>query len=189
LALVLGDVAGKGMSAALMMSSLQARVQLLTEDPMDLPTLVGRLDKSIAATCPTNRFVTFFMCLIDPTTGKTTYCNAGHNPALVVRASGKVETLKAIGTVLGILPELGYESEEGHLDPGDLIAVYSDGVTEAQNPDEEEFGEERLARLVAEKRGESASAIIEAVNQSLSEWCDSAPAEDDITMIVARRVS
>jgi serine phosphatase RsbU (regulator of sigma subunit) len=187
LALVLGDVAGKGMSAALLMSSLQARVQLLTEDPVDLPTLFHRLDRSIAAKCPSNRFITFFMCLVDPSTGAATYCNAGHNPALVVRTSGQVETLEAMGTVLGILPELGYEMQEERLEPGDLIAIYSDGVTEARNPEGDEYGQDRLAELLATRRGDSADEIIQAVNESLKEWCGPAPPEDDITLIVARK--
>ena len=188
-ALVLGDVAGKGMSAALLMSSLQARVQLLAEEPSDLSVLMGRLDKAIAANCPSNRFITMFICLIDPATGEAVYCNAGHNPALVVRASGEVQTLAAMGTVLGILPELGYEQESDRLEPGDLIAVYSDGVTEAIDLEGEEFGQDRLAELLVAKRDETAETIVEAVNQALDEWTSSAPAGDDVTLVVARRLA
>jgi serine phosphatase RsbU (regulator of sigma subunit) len=187
LALVLGDVAGKGMAAALLMSSLQARVRLLTEDPPPLAALMSRLDRSISATCPSNRFITLFMCTVDPKTGETVYCNAGHNPALLVRASGKVETLEPLGTVLGIMPDLGYEERRERLEPGDLLAIYSDGVTEATDENGEEFGQERLAALLVEKRDRTASEIVEAVNQAMSEWCPTEVAEDDVTLLVARR--
>jgi serine phosphatase RsbU (regulator of sigma subunit) len=182
----LGDVAGKGMSAALLMSSLHARVQLLAEEPTGLATLMGRLDRSIAASCPKNRFISLFLFVIDPATGRATYCSAGHNPALLVRASGEVERLAAVGTVLGILPDLGYDEETVVLAPGDLIAVYSDGVTEALR-DGEEFGEDRLAELLRDRRSASAAEIVEAVTAALDEWIAHAPPADDVTVVVARR--
>jgi serine phosphatase RsbU (regulator of sigma subunit) len=187
LAIFLGDVAGKGMSAALLMSSLQARVQLLTEEPMRLCELMARLDRSIAAKCPSNRFVSLFACLIDAATGDTVYCNAGHNPALLVRATGEIERLEAVGTVLGILPDLGYEESAVTLGPGDLIAIYSDGVTEATDPDEQEFGERRLGEVLRENRHCGAATIVGAVNRAVELWSRSAPAEDDVTLVVARR--
>ncbi len=188
LALVLGDVAGKGMAAALLMSNLQARVQLLTEESLPLDALMSRLDRSMAAKCPANRFITLFICVIDPRTGDTRYCSAGHNPAIVVRASGEVETLAAVGTVLGVLPELGYAEHAARLEPGDAIAIYSDGITEARGADDEEFGEARLARLLVARRGDPAEHIVAAVLQAVGEWCPAEEPDDDITLIVARRV-
>jgi serine phosphatase RsbU (regulator of sigma subunit) len=187
LALVLGDVAGKGIPAAMLMSNLQARVQVLTEDPPGLGALITRLDRSITASCPSNRFITLFMCVVDPETGETEYCNAGHNPALLVRESGQVDSLEALGTVLGILPDLGYEERRARLDPGDLIAIYSDGVTEATSRSGEEFGPERLADLIREHRSSSAGEIVNAVTRALRDWCRSDVAEDDVTLVVARR--
>jgi serine phosphatase RsbU (regulator of sigma subunit) len=188
-ALVVGDVAGKGMSAALLMSSLQARVQLLAVEGTDLATLMSRLDHAIASRCPQNRFVTLFLCVIDAATGEASYCNAGHNPALLVRASGEVLPLAAMGTVLGILPDLGYQEQRFRLEPGDLIAIYSDGVTEATNGEDEEFGAERLAELLIARRDETADDIVHAVNDALSDWTGGGPPEDDITLVVARRVA
>jgi sigma-B regulation protein RsbU (phosphoserine phosphatase) len=188
-AVVLGDVAGKGMSAALLMSNLQARVQLLAEMPQDLATLMSRLDQSVSINAPANRFITLFFGVIDPAKGELTYCNAGHNPPLVIRASGEVDRLPAKGTVLGILPEIGYEQQSIEFKPGDMIAIYSDGITEAvSNEDEdEEYGEDRLAELLVANRDKGAVAIIDAVLEHLMEFTDSAPAEDDITLLVARR--
>ena len=186
--LVLGDVAGKGMPAALLMSSLQARVQVLAEAPGDLAGLMARLDRSIASNCPRNRFITLFFGVLDAKNGDLMYCNAGHNPPLILRRDGQLESLEGGGTVLGILPELGYEEFRSRLEPGDLLAVFSDGVTEAQNPGEEEFGEGRLADLLAAHRGEPADQVIERVNEALDDWTAGAPAADDITLLVARRL-
>lgn len=188
LGLVLGDVAGKGMAAAMLMSNLQARVQLLTEQPGDLAPMISRLDRSIAASCPANRFITLFMCVIDATNGATRYCNAGHNPPIVVRADGRVERLTAAGTVLGMLPELGYEEHRTTLEPGDLIAIFSDGVTEACNPLGEEFGEARLGSLLQSLRERPAAAIISAVMEAVAAWAPDATGADDITIVIARRL-
>jgi len=187
-AVVLGDVAGKGMSAALLMSNLQARVQILAELPQNLAKLMARLDQSVSVNAPPNRFITLFFGLIDPQRDTLTFCNAGHNPPLLVRADGTVERLRAKGTVLGIFPEIGYEEQNVAFGAGDLLAIYSDGVTEAVDADGEEFGEERLAELVGASRDSSASAIIDTVLERVSEWTDGGPPDDDVTLIVARRI-
>src|SRR5204862_7667163 len=92
-ALALGDVSGKGMSAALMMAELHARVQVLAEDPSDLGAFMMRLNKATCAKCPSNRFITFFFCVLDAATGELTYANAGHNPPILLRACGEVKML------------------------------------------------------------------------------------------------
>ena len=188
LALVLADVAGKGMAAALLVSNLQACVRLLTEDPPPLPILIARLNKSMAARCPSNRFITLFMIVIDPATGEATYCNAGHNPALVVRASGDVLTLSAVGTILGFLPDIVYEEHPARVEAGDMLVLYSDGITEATDADKAQFGEERLRAIVTARRGEPASDIVSAVVSAVAAWCPTDVADDDITIIVARRL-
>ena len=185
--IMVADVAGKGMSAALLVSSLQARIQLLTEEPMSPSSLMSRLDHSIAVKCPNNRFITMFCCIVDPETGETLYCNAGHNPAFLVKASGEVEALSAMGTVLGILPERGYDEGQVTVQPGDLIAIYSDGVTEAVNGEDEEFGEDRLSQLIVKHRESSAEEIVRLVNDTLAEWTGDAPPDDDITLVIVRR--
>jgi len=188
--MVVADVAGKGMPAALLMSSLQARVQVLFDDPTDLAALVTRLNRIITTNCPTNRFITFFVGVLDPNTDELTYVNAGHNPPLLVHAGGKVEKLEGTGLILGILPVAKYEQKTCKLQAGDVVVLFSDGVTEASRPDvDEEFGEDRLAATLAELSHESAQSIIEAVNQRIQEFTGGSPPADDITMVVARRVS
>lgn len=186
-AVVLGDVAGKGMEAALMMTNLQARVQILAEEPRDLGRLMTRLDQSVSAHCPSNRFITLFFALIDAAGDELKYCSAGHNPSFLVRADGSVESLPSGGTVLGILPELGYEEKSLRFAPGDLLAIYSDGVTEAESTEGEEFGEQRLTEVLSSFRTSSAEKIVGEVLAAVDRWTGGAPPADDVTVVVARR--
>ena len=188
-ALLVGDVAGKGMPAALLMSSLQARVQVLFDDPDDLAKLVTRLNRIITSNCPTNRFITFFIGVLNPKTGELVYVNAGHNPPLLVHKNGSVEKLEGTGVILGILPIAQYEEKRARLDVGDVVVLFSDGVTEAVRPDvDEEFGEDRLADVLVELSNQPAQAIIDSVNQQVQEFTGGAPPADDITLVVAKRV-
>ncbi len=188
--LLVGDVAGKGMPAALLMSSLQARVQVLFDDPGNLAALVTRLNRIISSNCPSNRFITFFIGILDPKTGELTYVNAGHNPPLVAHADGSVDKLEGTGLILGILSIATYEQRVCRLDPGDAVLLFSDGVTEAVRPDaDEEFGEERLARVLAGLRDRSAQAIIAEINQRVEDFTGGAPPADDITLVVAKRIA
>jgi phosphoserine phosphatase RsbU/P len=187
-ALTLGDVSGKGMPASLMAMGLHARVQVLAEDPKDLSEFMIRLNKTTCAKCPSNRFITFFFCVLDAATGQLAYANAGHNPPIVVRSSGESMMLEGGGPVLGILPVAPYSQMFTHLDQGDMLALYSDGVTEATNLNYDEFGEERLIDTLKAHRTEPATAIVEAVTRALAEFTAGAPQADDITLVVARRV-
>jgi phosphoserine phosphatase RsbU/P len=186
-AVLVGDVAGKGMPAALLMSSLQARVQVLFDDPTNLAALVTRLNRIISSNCPSNRFITFFIGVLDPTTGELTYVNAGHNPPIVAHADGSVEKLEGTGLILGILPIATYQQGTCHMDPGDVVLLFSDGVTEPVRPGtDEEFGEERLAQVLTGLRDQSAESIIQSVNEQVQEFTAGAPAPDDITLVVAK---
>jgi len=187
--LLVGDVAGKGMPASLLMSSLQARVQVLFEDGDELARKIGRLNKTVSANCPDNRFITFFMSILDPKTGELVYTNAGHNPPVVVRAGGEFEMLKgAGGVILGILPMATYQEARVTLNPGDTLILFSDGVTEAANPQDDEFGEERLGALVAGMKDRSAEEMVQAIHEAVTGFTEGAPAADDITVVVARRL-
>jgi sigma-B regulation protein RsbU (phosphoserine phosphatase) len=186
--ILVGDVAGKGMPASLLMSSLQARVQVLFEDGDDLARKIGRLNKAVSANCPDNRFITFFMSIIDPKTGELVYTNAGHNPPVVVRDTGEFETLKeAGGVILGILPMAVYKEARVMLNPGDTLVLFTDGVTEAADPSDEEYGEERLAALVGSMKDRPSEEIVEAIHNAVATYTQGAPAADDITVVVARR--
>jgi serine phosphatase RsbU (regulator of sigma subunit) len=186
--LMVGDVAGKGMPASLLMSSLQARVHVLFEESSDLGAKIERLNKATCGNCPDNRFITFFMGIFDPKTGELNYVSAGHNPPLIVRAGGGYDTLGGGGIILGILSMAKYEESHAKLEKGDVLVMFSDGVTEAPNPNDEEYGEERLANLVAELSSRPAQQIVDAIHASVHEFTEGAPPADDITVVVARRV-
>lgn len=189
IAMVLGDVSGKGMPASLLMMGLQARVQVLIEEPKSLAEVMTRLNRITSANCPSNRFISLFFCILDGDTGELTFCNAGHNPPLIIRANGTYDQLKGGGPVLGILPFIEYQEYQAKLDEGDVLVIYSDGVTEANNPTGDEFEIEGLAETVIRNRGESAGAIVSHINKDLVTYTAGAPPSDDITLIVARRVS
>jgi serine phosphatase RsbU (regulator of sigma subunit) len=185
--LVLGDVAGKGMSAALLMTGLQARVRMLAEGRGELSQVMSQLDRSVASGCPGCRFISLVLCVFDARNGDLQYCNAGHNPPILVRTSGDVELLPGGGTVLGFLPEVGYQAGRTRLDSGDLVVLYSDGVTEALNAADAEFGENRLVDLIRSLRDSTATALIGGVTDALEEWTAGMPPYDDLTLVVARR--
>ena len=186
--LALGDVSGKGMPASLMMMALHARVQVLAEDPSDLAAFMTRLNKATCVNCPSNRFITFFFCVLDAATGELAYANAGHNPPVLMRADGSAEMVEGGGPVLGLLPMAPYREMRVRLEPGDLLALYSDGVTEADNTAEEEFGEERLIEALRQNRTEPAEAIVQAVRNALAGFTAKAPQADDITLVIAKRL-
>jgi serine phosphatase RsbU (regulator of sigma subunit) len=188
---VLGDVAGKGMPAALLMTALKGGVQvLLGEPPDDVPRLMGRLDRVVAANFPRNRFVTLFFGLLDPKSGEMTYCNAGHNPPLLVRAGGgKIERLPSCGTILGIFPDMGYDARICQFNAGDVLTLFSDGVTEETNPAGEEFGEQQLIDLLMNDGRTDSGAIVGGISRAVTAWAAGAPAADDITVVVVRRTT
>jgi sigma-B regulation protein RsbU (phosphoserine phosphatase) len=186
--LALGDVSGKGMPASLMMMALHARVQVLAEDPSDLAAFMTRLNKATCVNCPSNRFITFFFCVLDGAGGELAYANAGHNPPVLMRASGVAEMVEGGGPVLGLLPMAPYREMRVRLDPGDVLALYSDGVTEADNTAGEEFGEQRLIEALRRNRAEPAETILQAVRAALAEFTAKAPQADDITLVIARRL-
>ncbi|HTS47543.1 MAG TPA: SpoIIE family protein phosphatase [Bryobacteraceae bacterium] len=189
-AMLVGDVAGKGMPAALLMSSLQARVQVLFDDPGDLAALVTRLNRIIHSNCPANRFISFFIGVLDPKTGQLNYVNAGHNPPLLARQNGTVEKLDCTGLILGIMPAARYEQQSVTLQPGDAVVLFSDGVTEASRADvDEEFGEDRLAQALFKLRDLPANSIIDAINQQVQEFTSGSPPADDITLVIAKRLA
>jgi serine phosphatase RsbU (regulator of sigma subunit)/pSer/pThr/pTyr-binding forkhead associated (FHA) protein len=186
--LALGDVSGKGMPASLMMMQLHARVQMLAETPADLGSLMVRLNKATCAKCLSNRFITFFFAMLDAGSGELRYANAGHNPPILMRASGDALMVEGGGPVLGILSIAPYSEARQYIDKGDMLVLYSDGVTEANNTNFEEYGEERFIDVLRLHRHKPAAAIVEAVMKSLNEFTAGTPQADDITLVVAKRV-
>ncbi len=184
---VLGDVAGKGMPASLLMTGLQARVRLLAELQPGLAERMGYLDRSLSVDCPSNRFITFFYGIFEEEASCLRYCNAGHNLPLVLRNDGSVEMLEGGGTVLGIFPDLGYEEYRTPMAPGEMLVLFSDGVSEALKADgsDEEYGEERLARSLEGHREKGLLELLESLRLDLDEWTGGS-FHDDATLVLAR---
>jgi serine phosphatase RsbU (regulator of sigma subunit) len=183
LCVVVADVSGKGMPASLLMMNLQARAQILAQEQLDPAVMMERLNRSLIGICPSNRFVTAFLCVVDPRSGYTSYCNGGHERALLIRADGRVEELGVGGPVVGLLTGIGYELGECMLQPGDSLVLFSDGATEARNPRGEEFGSQRIAAACTEAAGVDAQTQLGHVNAAILRWLAGQPAHDDLTVV------
>jgi serine phosphatase RsbU (regulator of sigma subunit)/pSer/pThr/pTyr-binding forkhead associated (FHA) protein len=186
--IALGDVSGKGTAAALLMSSLHAAIHGQVAARSSLDEVVRSVNHYLADNTPANRFVTLFVAELDPRTGDLKYINAGHNPPLIGRSSGTIEQLSSGGFPLGILPSAEFEVGETQLQPGEALVIYSDGVSEANNIKEEEFGMERLMDVVRRNLGASAAGMRDKVESALSAFTQTAPANDDITLVIVKRV-
>lgn len=187
LGLVIGDVSGKGLPAAIMMSSLQARVQMLAESQPDPASAMSILNRNLCERCPPGKFITLFYALMDPGTGTLYYCNAGHNYPLVLRATGETEMLEGSDMVLGIMPAVHYQLRQTKLNEGDLLALYSDGVTEARDAASAEFGEDGLSRFMFTNREKTAGQMIDELQSAVRQWTDKESFADDFTVIFVRR--
>jgi serine phosphatase RsbU (regulator of sigma subunit) len=184
----LGDVSGKGTSASLLMSSLHAAIHAQVAAKTPLAQMVTSVNVYLAENTPANRFITLFVAELEPATGDLTFINAGHNPPLIGRANGTVELVQSGGLPLGLMDFAQYETGHAHLDTGDVLFIYSDGVSEANNLNEDEYGMDRLTAVVKANVGRSASGIRDKVESSLSEFTGTAAPNDDITLVIVKKV-
>jgi len=188
LVVALGDVSGKGTAAALLMSSLHAAVHAQADTNCSLSETIGAVNRYLVESIPQNRFVTLFYAELDPKKGTLAFLNAGHNPPLIVHSGGTMEQLAAGGLPLGIMPNADFREGRTFLHPGDVLVVYSDGVTEAVNPGGEEFGPTRLYEVVARNIDSSAAGIRDRIEAALTKFCQGTPAADDITLVIVKRL-
>jgi serine phosphatase RsbU (regulator of sigma subunit)/pSer/pThr/pTyr-binding forkhead associated (FHA) protein len=188
LAVMVGDVSGKGLPAALLMSSLQARVQMFRETSPEPGFAVTTLNRSLTEHCPLGKFITFFYGLLDGTTGTIKYTNAGHNYPLVLRKNGSVERLKGNGLVMGLFPTVRYEVRETQLEPGEMLVLYSDGVTEATTSNGKEFGEDGLAQFLATLPSVPCEDIVNQLVDHIRKWRGNTVFADDFTVVLVRRL-
>ncbi len=186
--IALGDVSGKGTAAALLMSSVHAAIHAQVSAKSSLDQTISSVNKYLAENTPANRFVTMFAAELDPATGALKYINAGHNPPLIGRVDGTIVQLSSGGFPLGIMPAAEFEMGETILNPGESLVVYSDGVSEANNIKDEEFGMERLSAVIQNNLSSSASGMRDKVESALSAFTLTAPANDDITLVIVKRI-
>lgn len=187
LVIALGDVSGKGTAAALLMSSLHAAIHAQSASHNSLVDTISAVNRYLADNIPANRFVTLFYAELDPESGALSFLNAGHNPPLIVHAAGTVEQLASGGLPLGIKPDVEYREGRTQLQPGDVLVIYSDGVTEAVSPTGEEFGATRLYEVVSRNISASAAGIRDRIESSLTKFAQGTSAADDITLVIVKR--
>lgn len=189
LVVALGDVSGKGTAAALLMSSLHAAVHAQVETHESPVTTIESINRYLVESIPANRFVTLFYAELDPKTGSLAFLNAGHNPPLIVHPGGTMEQLASGGLPLGIMAGAEFREGKTKLEPGDVLVIYSDGVSEAVNRAGEEFNATRLYEVVARNLDASAAGIRDRIESALSKFCDGTPAADDITLVIVKRLA
>ncbi|MFN0100480.1 MAG: PP2C family protein-serine/threonine phosphatase [Bryobacteraceae bacterium] len=192
-AIALGDVAGKGISAALLMANIQsamrAQLRFVQERQSEVCTsaIVSQINKHLAANTTTEKYATFFFSVYDESTGELVSTNAGHLPPILLRGA-EVRRLDVNGMVVGIFPHAQYDSSRITLEKGDLLLLYTDGITEPENEYDEMFGEERLIETVQRVAAKSNQEILREVFDAVNQWTFAPETADDMTMMIIRRV-
>jgi serine phosphatase RsbU (regulator of sigma subunit) len=186
--LALGDVAGKGSPAALLMALLLAMMRTLVDEGLEGPGLVERLNHQVMKQAPRSRFVTLFVGVLDPATGALSYVNAGQNPPLVRRADGRYDSLREGGVAVGMFEQAAYEAGTTQLGVGDVLVMFSDGVVEAENAAGEPFDEAGVRSIVDQPVWSSAKELTWALFAAVQRHSDDRKLMDDLTALVARRL-
>jgi phosphoserine phosphatase RsbU/P len=191
LGLAIGDVSGKGISAALLMASLRASLRGVTLDnPRDFAKLMDKVNRLVYEASADNRYATFFFGALNPATRVLDCVNAGHNAPLVLRqkpgGGAEILRLEADGPVVGLLPFAPYTEQSLQLEPGDLLVTYTDGISEAMTHDDEEWGEERMMAAAASARKGSAGQVLQTVFAEADKFTAGAPQHDDMTLLILK---
>jgi serine phosphatase RsbU (regulator of sigma subunit) len=184
----LGDVAGKGSPAALLMALLLAMMRTLIDEGLEGAALVRRLNAQIVKHAPRSRFITLFLATLNPATGELAYVNAGQNPPMLRRSTGRYETLRTGGIALGMFEHADYESGRTLLGPGDIVVMYSDGVTEAENIEGQPFDEAGLQHVMDGRDWASAKELGWATFAAVEQHSRERRLLDDLTVLVLRRL-
>jgi sigma-B regulation protein RsbU (phosphoserine phosphatase) len=186
--LFMADVSGKGIGAALLTASLEALAAAPIEAGRQPHEILGRVSTLLYRRTPAAKYATALVTVLEPATGKLRYANAGHPPALVVRANGEVRWLEATGIPVGLLPEFTYGSVDAELAPGDTLLLYTDGLTEAADPDGEDYGQERLRECAVANRTMRPAELARALEEDVDRFVRGRPFADDRTLVVLRRL-
>jgi sigma-B regulation protein RsbU (phosphoserine phosphatase) len=190
-AIIIGDISGKGISAALLMasvqSSLHAQLSMAEAGEVSTATLCSRLNQQLYDNTPPEKYATFFCSVYEETRGRLSYTNAGHLAPIVIRGS-EVIRLDSNSTVVGLLPNFPYGEQPFELQSGDLMLAFTDGITESENKDSEQYGDERLIELLVRNRDKSLDEILRIISEAVRSWAFDLDGQDDTTMIVVRKL-
>jgi sigma-B regulation protein RsbU (phosphoserine phosphatase) len=187
LALIVADVSGKGISAALLMASLRAALIAEVGPQFRLENVAAKLNDFVHSSSAPNRFISCFVCDLDMTTGQLRYVNAGHNPPIIISKDSKVRRLDPTGFCLGMFPSVSYDVAEVTVDKGETVVLYTDGITDARNSANKDFGEDTLISLLKKSAKKPAAEIVSKVNAELGSFSSGVDAFDDMTLIVLKR--
>jgi len=185
--LLIADVSGKGIAASLLTAYIEALSTAPIEDGLSPEEVFTRVSRRLYRRTPHERFATALLAALDPLTAAIRFANAGHNPALLLRADGATEQLASTGVPLGLLPNANYASHEIEMRPGDLLVLYTDGIVEATDPDDQEFDVSRLEALCRRHAGQPLAAVAEALERELAQFVRGVPYADDRTLVMLRR--
>ncbi len=190
-AVAMGDVAGKGISAALLMATIQSafRARLhrsVSEGGLQTADIVSELNLHLHANTPAEKFATFFLGIYDESNSTLSYTNAGHLPPILVR-NGKTQRLEVDGMVIGAFPFAKYGTSTVQLEPGDVVIWFTDGISEPENEYGEMFGEDRLIELILKNAGRGDKELVSTIIEAVEKWTGSPELQDDMTLLVARR--
>ncbi len=185
--LMIADISGKGLAAALLAATLEALSASPIHAGLPPEEICDQLARLLYARTPPEKYATAFFAVLQPGAGTLRYVNAGHNPGLLLRRSGEVEQLGATGPPLGLLPASRYDAAEVTLDGGNLLLLYTDGLTEACNPGDEEFGLDRLTEVCLRHRGDGLRELAREIEADLERFVRGVPFEDDRTFVLLRR--
>lgn len=186
-AILVADVSGKGVAASLLTASLEALSALPLEGNEPPAVICEKVGKLLYQRTPPEKYATAFLGILDPSTGQMSWTNAGHNPALILRAGGETEWLKSNGVPLGLLPVAKYGQGDLALAPGDALLVYTDGITEALNPDDEEYGESGLQEAASRHVHLALREMAANLEHDLDAFARGVPFHDDRTLVIVRR--
>ena len=185
--LIMADVSGKGMPAALFMALTRSNVRASMAPSRDLVVGVERINRLLCADASDGTFVTFFCARLEPGAPAVSYVNAGHNPPLVVRSGGELEELQPTGMALAVVEDTSYRQGAVQLDGGDVLVLYTDGLPDAARPDDARFGMDRLRQAALDHHDGSAAEIVAALEEAVNRYSGSAEQFDDMAILVARR--
>ena len=186
--LMVVDVSGKGMAASLLTFSVEALAAGPIENGQPADEICSRVCRRLYRRTLPEKYATLILAVLEPQTHALNYSNAGHNPGILVRAEGEVELLISTGPPVGLLPECSYGQETVELRPGDLLVLYTDGITEASNPEDLEYGTDRLAKISKLRRQDDLELLAEAIQRDLDDFTRGVPYADDRTLLLLRRL-
>ena len=187
-ALIIADVSGKGIGASLLTGYVDALVNAYLGENLEPAEIFNRVSPQMNAKTPVESFATAFLGILSTDTGALRFASAGHDPTILVRAGGEVELLMPTGMPLGLMPDAKYTVSEARLEPGDSLVMYTDGITEAANPEQEEFGRERLVEVCREHHAESPKKLASSIEAVVDKFVEGVPYHDDRTLVIVRRL-